>query len=227
MVKRIQLQERDKAILRHVIRYRMTTHRVLHREFFAEQGGDAVTSTLRRLRKAELIESDDLEPPRRVYYHLTAKAASSYGLPASYGKSLGEQALPTRYGVLSFCCSETGSRHLMTAEEFEEEFPECYSSGLPVEPYYLDSENGAPRLALISVDLGADAGRIIRKCRKFFGERMKHEAFRELIQEDAFSVTILTANPRKKDAILAAKKRAKDFSHPIRVAVVPELEGVT
>lgn len=227
MVKRIQLQPRDEDILEHVRRYRITTLDVLHRELFTGKGRDAVTSTLRRLRSANLLTTEELKPPRYRYYRLTKEAARSFGLSVGFGMPLGEQALPSRYAMLCYCCLGSERRQVLTADEFKEEFPDCDSATLPKEPYYLDTEGVVPRLAFVSVDLGADAGRIIRKCRKFVGERMKQAGFRELIKDDAFLITILTARKRKQSTILAAKRRAKNFPYPVRVEVVPELEGMT
>jgi len=225
MVVRIQLQERDFRILEHIERYRMTTACVLHAFFYAGKGQDAVTSTLRRLRHAGYIESKSLAPPRRVYYHLSSRGARLLGVPANHGEALGEQALPTRYSILRFCCNGE-ERQVLRTGEFAVEFPECVSKGLPHEPYYYDNVDGVPRLSLMMVDLGAEAGRIIRKCRRVFGERLKVKAFRELIEEDAFSVTVLTPRESKKTAIDAARKRATNFPYPIRVEVVPKLAGV-
>lgn len=225
MVKRIQIQERDHTILEHIDRYRMTTTDVLHSLFFDGKAKDAVRSTLRRLQGAEYISSASLAPPRRCYYHLASRGARLLGVSQSHADALGEQALPTRYAVLSFCCSGKERKVLRTGE-FAEEFPDCVYKGLPNEPYYYDDATGVPRLSYIMVDLGADAGRIIRKCRRVFGERLKIKAFHELIKDDAFSVTLLTSRESKKKAIDAARKRASDFPYPIRVETVSELMGV-
>ena len=227
MVTRVRLQERDREILEHIRRFRMTTPEVLHRLFFSENKLDAVTSTIRRLRKADYLASADLEPPRRCYYHLTSRAVRLMGLPASLGRSLGEQALPTRYAILLFCCTHDKERHLLRVDEFQQEFPDCQSKNIPKEPYYFDDDDGATRLAFIMVDLGADAGRIVRKCRKAIGERRKVTGFRSLIQDDAFQLTVLTGRQTKKQAIEAAKKRSEKFTGRLRVEVIEELTRVT
>lgn len=225
MVKKIELQERDLLILNHIKRYRMSTNRVLHQLFFDGRAMDAVSSTVRRLRSADYIGSATLKPPRQFYYHLTNRSTRMLGLPNSFAGSLGEQALPTRYFVLLFCCDEE-SREVLTPSEFAEEFPDCSDKHIPKEPYFFDSEGRVPRLSYLMADLGADSGRIIRKCRRVFGERLKVEGFRKLIEDDAFSVTILTQQASKKSAIESARKRAPDFEYPVRVEVVPELMGM-
>lgn len=223
MVKRIRLQERDKAILEHIQRYRMTTTDVLHSQFFPDNGEDAVHSTLRRLRGAEYVSSADLAPPKRKYYHLTPRGARLLGLPASYGRPLGEQALPIRFATLLFCCGAKQPRPVMESKEFIEEFPDCVDSSIPKEPYYFDETDGVARLAFIIVDLGAEAGRTVRKCRKAYGEREKLQGFREVIKGDAFLVTVLTSRESKKSAIESALARAKDFKRPVRIEVVEQL----
>ena len=225
MVKNIQLQDRDMKILQHIERFRITTASVLHTMFYDGKEVDAVTSTVRRLRQADYVSSAKLKPPRRFYYYLTHRTTRMLGLPASFAASLGEQALPTRYAVLRFCCRDE-YRQLLRPSEFAEEFPGCCDKHIPKEPYYYDSDGDVPRLSYLMVDLGADAGRIIRKCRRVFGERLKVKGFRSLIEGDAFSVTVLTQQESKKAAIEAAQKRASDFSYPIRIEVIPELMGM-
>ena len=225
MVKSIELQERDMAILEHVSRFRMSTVPILRVRFYEDKEEDAVHSTVRRLVGGGYLASAKLKPPRRVYYHLTGKAVRMMGLPSSLGNSLGEQALPTRYSVLCFCCRGTYREPLLPLE-FEEEFPECIDKRIPKEPYYYDNEGKAPRLSYLMIDLGADSGRIIRKCRRVFGERLKVQGFRSLIEGDAFSVTILTQQESKKRSIELARKRASDFTHPVRVEVVSEVMGM-
>lgn len=225
MVKRIQLQDRDLAILEHIARYRMTTIDVLHSVFFARNERDAVNSTIRRLRAAEYVASASLSAPRRCYYHLANRGAKLLGISASKARALGEQALPSRYAILNYCCAEE-SRDVLLPSDFAKEFPDCVQKGVAKEPYYYDDANGVARLSFLMIDHGADAGRIIRKCRRVFGERLKIEAFRELIEGDAFSVTVLTSRETKKQSIEAARKRAEDFPYPIRIEVVSELMGV-
>ena len=225
MVKSIQLQDRDLKILSHIERFRITTATVLHSMFYEGKAADAVTSTVRRLRQADYISSAKLKPPRRFYYYLTHRTTRMLGLPTSFAESLGEQALPTRYAILRFCCREE-YRQLLRPSEFAEEFPECCDKHIPKEPYYYDNDGDAPRLSYLMVDLGADAGRIIRKCRRVFGERLKVTGFRSLIEGDAFSVTVLTQQESKKAAIEAARQRASDFGYPVRIEVIPELMGM-
>ncbi len=226
MVKKIRLQPRDLGILEHIARFHMTTMAVLHQQFFVGKGKDAVTSTLRRLRNAGYIETAELKPPRYFYYRLSNKSTQLLGLPESFAKPLGEQGLPTRYAVLRFCCLQGEYRQLYRPTEFSEEFPDCKSAKIPCEPYYLDGDGDAPRLAYIMVDLGAEAGRIVRKCRKVIGTRMQVAGFRSLIEDDAFLITVLTARDSKRDSILAAQARTKDFPHPIRVEAIQELGDV-
>lgn len=226
MVASIRLQARDEAILKHIERYRLTTASVLHESLFAGKGRDAVTSTLRRLRRGNLVASQELAPPRQRYYHLTAQAARLRGLPASYARPLGEQALPTRYAILRFCCDGDEPREVMRPGEFRHMFADCQASHLPLEPYYFDVDGPTTRLGLLVVDLGADARRIVRKFRKLIGQRERVAGFRSLIRDDAFVITILTAREAKKGAIVVARQRAKDLSCRIRVEVVPSFIGV-
>ncbi|TWU64519.1 hypothetical protein V7x_00630 [Crateriforma conspicua] len=224
MVKRIRLQHRDHAILRHIARYRMTTAETLHEMFFAGKGADAVTSTLRRLREADYVCSSDLAPPRRCYYRLTARATRAIGVAPSLSRPLGEQALPIRYAVLRHCSKS--KRQFLTADEFCSEFSECVATGLPNEPYCLHDDGESPGLVFLLVDLGADVGRIVRKCRKALGERKRILGFRDLIEGKAFSVNVLTARDEKRVALQTALERDNSITDAVSVSVVNDFVGL-
>lgn len=202
----------------------MTTAETLHETFFAGKGADAVTSTLRRLRAGDYVCSSDLAPPRRCYYRLTQRATRAIGVAPSLSRPLGEQALPIRYAVLRHCSKSRCQ--FLTADEFCSEFSECVSSGLPNEPYCLQDDEESLGLVFLLVDLGADVGRIIRKCRKALGERKKISGFRDLIEGKAFKANVLTARAEKRVALQTALERDDSITDAVSVSVVDDFAGL-
>lgn len=221
----ITLTDRDRAILEHVARYRITTSEAVQRLFFPEQQPDAVKSTLRRLREGGYLASAPLYQ-RSVYYHLTPKAAHTIGQPEHAAAPLGVQSRAAAFGVLSFCCLGPARRTLIPLDEFRRQYPQLIEPGLPSTQYYVDQDvGGKNRLGLIQVDYGADHRRIVRKCRRLVQRRLSLPAFRTLIRDDGFLIAIVTADPRQ----AAALEKAIAADRPLikfRIEVFPEMEPV-
>ena len=97
-----RVSERDRKILDHVARYRLTINQVLHRLFFPDNGQSAVAKVTGRLCSAKRLAKFKLRHPR-VYFTLTAAEAQNRGLSISRAQSLGPKlcrpstrCLPTR-----------------------------------------------------------------------------------------------------------------------------------
>ncbi|MEN1681428.1 MAG: hypothetical protein AAGJ46_17750 [Planctomycetota bacterium] len=204
----------------------MTTAEVLHQLFFRGRGTEAVRSTVRRLRHAGYLQTGDLTATKRQYLRLSKLGTRVLGIPASFCRPLGEQALIGRYAVLAYCCAAASNRLLLQPDEFEEEFADCVSKGLPNEPYSLEQSDGRTRLAYLLVGYGADAGRVVRKCQRAYVMRQRVDGFCKLLADDAFIVTVLTAEPTKKEAVLAAASRNERLRFRIGVETLTQLQEV-
>ena len=85
------LGETDQAILRHVLRYRLTTPHILNCSGILEMSDAALASEeLQRLASLDLLASAPLLTgyDQPVYYHLTATAAVALGQDAAIAKAL-------------------------------------------------------------------------------------------------------------------------------------------
>lgn len=219
----IRLTERDREILGHIARYRITTVQAVQRLFFASLQQEAAESTLRRLREAGFIESRRLFETAR-YYYLTKLATHTLGKAESLARRPGSQSVSTNFGVLAFCCLMPKLRELFTLDEFRTEYAPLFEPGLPSTHYYVDEDQaGVRRLGWIEIDGGADVRRLVRKCHHRVNRRLDLPAFRELIREKNFVVAILTGNPEKAATIRAALESDRPLVE-IRLAVCPDLE---
>jgi hypothetical protein len=166
----IRLQDRDRQILRHIGRYRLSTPEIVHRLFYEPEGADleAAKSTLRRFwqdPENTYIESASLYGQgREVYYYLTPLGARTIGIPEPQKVGVPDMEFRARLlGCLLFCCAKT-PRPKFTVEEFEACFPGVMEDGSELQKrffhdaYYLDvDESGVRRLGRIIVDGGRNA----------------------------------------------------------------------
>lgn len=222
----IRLTDRDREILAHIGRHRLTTMQAVHRLFFPGLQAEAAESTLRRLREAGFIESRRLFEAAR-YYYLTKLAANEVGCPDSVTRPPGPQSITAHFGVLAYCCLMTKPRRLLTFDEFRTAYPTLHEPGLPSSRYYVDDDDPArPRLGWIEVDVGANIHPLVRKCHHRISRRLSLPSFRELIREKGFLVVLVTGNAGKAEKL----KRAIDNDRPlveIRLAVCPDLGRLT
>jgi hypothetical protein len=98
-----RLQDRDLEILEHVMRYRMTTPEILHRNFFSDSERNAVTKVTSRLSEHQFLQDYPLFGGQ-TYFSLGTRGAQVMGLSRRKVGPLGPQALFIEYGTLAFCC---------------------------------------------------------------------------------------------------------------------------
>lgn len=213
---------RDRQILKHVERYRLTTRDVVHRLFFSEAGESAVSKVLRRL-----VADGALRACRLAngfgYYVLARKGSDEIGATTAASRPFSEQTLPVAFGFLAFCV-ESGARRL-TADEFRDAFPRLCRERMKAGSYYIDARSTPHRLGTVLVDRGNPPKLILRKLLRLSTQHYRAPAFADLIQTGRFWVTILTAWPLKKRLLDSAIRLA--FRGPLRVevAAVPELQA--
>ncbi len=213
----LSLQPRDRAILEHVARYRLTTLPVLHRLFFPERTDEAAKSVVKRL-TPEFLGAQPLYG-RRVFYQLTTTGARLLGEAEEAARPLGAVARPTRLAVLDYCClAHQPERRRFTRREFAEAFPDL--AEVPFTDFTLD--DAGPRLTRLHVDLGGDYRRFLRKLREYLARDLACPPFARLVRERCFALAVLTAEEAKRDAFLEALRRTP-LSAPTSVEVVPDL----
>lgn len=226
-------RDRDTLILGFLARYGLATAAAIHRMYFEGLGAKAAERVLTRLLRQGQIVSYPIHS-KTVYYTLTQSSARDLGLDsAKAGRPFGPQSLIGRYSILLFCAAGPIPRVLLTRSEYharfphlrptEEEFMEGKGRGLSSNRYYIDAgdapgHGGTARLGLLVVDFRAHQRRLIKKCRREKAKREAIEAFRILLKNDLFLVTLLTPFPEKA-ALLAAALSREPFR--ARVEVVP------
>lgn len=230
---KVTVTDRDARIFEHVLRFRITTYEALKRLFFSENGLDAVKSWSRRMQTGGYLESAHLLAPRR-YYYLTPKAVRLLGASDKVARALGGGALLRSYGILAFCCMQERVRRKLSRQEFEGTLPELVQPNLVASSmsYYLDDEQPDPerpnkrRLGFILVDSGRDSRRIRTQVRHVIAERFRFPAWRQLLADDRFILTVITVSPQRKEAI---EKLLQASSHtvPWRIEVVSDLKALT
>lgn len=230
------LQERDLDILQHVCRYKMTVARALQRQpFFAEAGPHALGNVIRRLREGGWLQSawlydgitspaeNSTLAPRYCYYHLTPAAAALLGEHPSIAQPLKDEPKIRAYAILAFCCFGDVQREKLTPQEYRDMFPELQRPGERTN-YYIDTEGPRKRLGYIRVDYGGRGrwDRLISSCRDDVRKRCDKRAFREIILQGGFVITIITALEQKANRLQAALQE-QQFPVDVRIHVVPEL----
>ena len=195
----VRIRKRDKAILDHILRYRLTTNAVLHRTLFPEQSMNAVTKVAARLCQRGLLRRYPLVPPE-TYFTVGPEAVRQFGVPSRRTEPLGPQSLPIDYAVLIYATHGKQACRRMTSDELT-----SYMSWLPDEltrtPYCVS--NGG-RLDLIRVDLGGSPQHVARKAAADLSARLSIPELAELAATAKFQLVILTTTDDKARLISSA-----------------------
>ncbi len=219
--KRIRLGDRDYEIFEHILRYHMTTREVLHRLFFSDSDPNAVTKVLSRLTEHEYVRRYEMYP-QRSYYVLGPQATKLLGTSLKRFKPLGPLALAREFATLAFCCLSNEKRVRLTVREIHDRHPQLVQPEIDSSHYYLDNDGTTTRLAYIRVDGGGTVDHILRKCRDDVRHRIRHQTFRDLVDNDRFMIAVVTAREEKAAFLHDAIKR-QDWKCRFRIETVPEL----
>lgn len=232
----------DRAVLEHVVRYRLTLPNILAAtEILAEEGESSALSALRRLTQEGWLAAADLFPGYRAdsYYHISEKGAQFLGHDPVIAQPLKHDPRAEAFAIATFCCCQEPRHELLTKEEFKRKLAHLWFTGQPIRHYLDKGADGVIRLVYLKVDT-AGAGRwdrLIDSCDRFLQQRMdktrvrpehrpKAEEYSKLVDEGRFKIAVLTAFPEKQRAIeleLARRKQSGEQVPPIHVHVVPGL----
>lgn len=188
---------RDRALLAHVARYRLTTVEVLQRLLLPGVSRNGVGKVLGRLCEAGMLRKYPLLHPA-LYYVLGDGGAQALGLGAHRGEPLGPQSLPMEYGVLLYATLGNQLRERLTKPEVLDRCP-WLPKPLAEAPHCAGAGRGA--LELVRVDLGGPADHVARKCAADLRERESLREFGSLLTENRFRLVIVTATSEKSVAI--------------------------
>jgi hypothetical protein len=194
--------ERDRRILEHVARYRLSTNDVLRKLFFSARRPNAVTKVTARLCRAGLLSKFVLYHPR-LYFTVGPQATQRLGLPQRRSAPLGPQSLPTEYAVLAYATRSQKVHPRLSAAELRQQY-----AWLPVAlrefPYCLDRDMDPPALELVRVDLGGKPDHVARKCHADLQHRRPLPEFERLLHDQRFHLVVVTGTAEKAAAIRTA-----------------------
>lgn len=215
-----RMMERDRLILEHVGRYRLTTREIVQWLFMPQTGMNAVTKVLIRLKGARLLARHTLHDSRQ-YWTLGLAGAHQLGFSDKRTSAFGYSAIIEHYGVLAFCCEPRMTRReLLTPQEFEERFPGHSHPSIQRAPYYVDEHQGVRRLGMIVVDRSGDPVRLVRKCMAEMRRRRELiPAFLSRFRNQDFVCSIVTGDPERKqvlERLLAQDKPPVHFRVTVR-----------
>ena len=225
----VRLTDRDRAILDHLARYRLTTIEALHRLFWEPTTtANAVSQVLARLAAGGYVQRiEESLSGSQNYYLLTAEAAREYGEDEDFARPPGTTSLIHHYLMLEFCCLGDARREHITAQEIRTGFPNLNGRGIARNAYFHTFDE-PPRLGWLEVDCGNHAETRAKKCRKQFAKRYEAQElrFRELADEGRFGIVLVTTSEGKKRALERALAKLDYFPLSIVVsATLRELLG--
>lgn len=214
------LTSRDRQVLEHVARYRMTTSTTLRQSLFPQLSANAVGKIVNRLYRAGLLAKYPLVHPS-PYFVLGAKGANVLGLGSHRTTPLGPQALPIDYAVLLYCVLGQQPRHRLLSHELFELCP-WLPPPMTAVPHCLDPRQRV--LELVRVDLGGPADHVARRAVQDIAARRRLPEFLALLAEGRFRLVVITATKNKSQALRSALQQ-HDWPAGMQVhfSVVPQL----
>ncbi len=198
-----RVSDRDRKVIDHVARYRLTTIPVLKKAVLHGLSSNAVAKIANRLTFAGYLQKFTLLHPAR-YFMLGDKGAAMLGRSGRSGQAAGSQSLPTDYGVLAYATLGAQSRWRMLRSEVTSLCP-WLSDRLASAPHCCDAAKAT--LELIRVDLGGSADHVARKCVADLRERLAIPEFARMVAQSQFRLVVITATRENAVAIQQAMNR--------------------
>ena len=218
------ISERDREIINHVARYRLTTTSVLCSPQLLDLTPRAARKTLRRLSELEYIASYPLIHPLR-YYVLGKRATKALGLTSHRSFPLGPQSLPTEYATLIHATQAKQPRQRLKRAEVLSHYP-WLPKPLATATHCRESMSGI--IELVRVDLGGTPDHIVRKCVRDLHARLCISEFVPVVRSGQFRLVIVTATAEKGTALRQAIDRHElPVGLPIHFSIVPQLLSLT
>ena len=191
--------DRDRLILEHVARYRLTTLEAIQRVVLRGLSRNAVNKIANRLCDVGLLGKHTLLYPMN-YFVLGELAVRSLGIGMHRAKPLGSQSLPQEFAMLAFATLGAHQHLRLNAAEVKRRCPWLPLS-LAMAPHCIDQ---ADVLELVRVDLGGPADHVARKCAVDLTERCRIPEFVALVAARQFRLVVITSTTDKVTAIQRA-----------------------
>jgi hypothetical protein len=219
-----KITDRERTVLEHVVRYRLTVVDALQRAVLPELSRNAVGKIARGLCRSSLLAKYTFIHPTR-YFVLGRAGANALGVGEHCTEPLGPQALPMEYAVLAHAVLGRVSRKRLRTAEVRELYPWLPAS-LAKPPHCFNEETGA--IELVRVDLGGPADHVARKASQDLIRRRRLRQFLPLAVGGGFYFVLITASRDKARAIRHAISR-RDWPTGIQVhfTILPQLLSLT
>lgn len=215
------IRSRDREILEHLLRHRLATREFLRRVFFPEGSVNAVGKVLTRLAQNDWVREHELQHGFR-YVVLGQRGRREVSADRRACWRFTEQSFPLAYAITSHCL--THNHYKLSGPEFEQQFPELVTSPAESVHYFVASTEGRVRLARPLLDRGSPPPMIFRRIDRIARRAYRRPVHYEMIQQDRFSVTILTAWPSKQRYLTRAIQQTQRGPLHVDVHCVPELQ---
>lgn len=223
----MRLSARDRKILDHVARYRITVSEILHALFFPDQLPNAVTKVTSRLCQHDYLRRFPLYHPR-TYFTLGPKSAQLLGQSPHRTLPLGPQSLPTEFATLAYSTLGRISHQRLTAKELAERWSWMNDRQLLELPHCLDDSAEIAVLELIRVDLGGKPDHVARKCVSDIHQRRRFRPFGHMLKQAEFRLVVVTGTTEKAAAIRdALDQHSWPPGLQLHLAVIPDLLQLT
>lgn len=210
---------RDRLILEHVARYRLTTLEVLSRAVLPGLSRNALSKVTNRLCSADLLQKHTLLHPVK-YFVLGDWGARGLGFREYRAHPLGPQSLPQEFAILTFAALSAKAHLRLNTSEVLKRCP-WLPTYMASAPHCIDR---AEVLELVRVDLGGPADHVARKCAVDLVNRCRIREFPPLLAEGRFRLVVITSTTGKATAIQRALDRHELPSGlSIHFSVVPQL----
>jgi hypothetical protein len=218
------IADRDRKVIDHVARYRLTTIPALTKTVLHGLSANAAAKIANRLTSAGYLQKFTLLHPAR-YFVLGNKAAAMLGRSGRQGMAPGSQSLPTDYALLAYATLGGQSRLRMFRSELTSLCP-WLTNRLATAPHCYDPKQEL--IELIRVDLGGSADHVARKCAADLRERLAFPEFVQMVARGQFRLVVITATREKAAAIRQAMNRREwPNGLAIHLSVVSQLFSLT
>lgn len=219
-----RLTKRDRDVIDHVARYRLTTIPVLRRTCLKGLSRSAAGKIVGRLCSSDYLRGYPLLHPLR-YYVLGTQGANSHGLTEHRSLPLGPQSLPMEYAALVYATLGKQPRTRLKRGEVLTICPWLPTS-LAAAPHCLDDAQGV--LELLRVDLGGPADHVARKCLADLNARRRLRDFAPFVSTGKFRLVIVTSTSEKASVLRQAIDRHDwPVNLPIHFSIVSDLLSLT
>jgi hypothetical protein len=219
-----RFSHRDRKVVEHVARYRLSIIEVLCRRVLPGLSPNAVSKIANRLCRAGYLRKYTLLHPIR-YYVLDKLGIHWLSINSDRAGPLGPQSLPMEYAILIYAMLGKRTHTRLTQAEVQKNQP-WLTATLANAPHCRDDQDGI--LELVRVDLGGPADHVARKCVADVNKRWHLQEFLPFVKQGHFRLVIITATQEKANALQQALD-CHEWPAGLRIhfSVVPRLLSLT